>query len=496
MMRYILVILGLLACLNVEAATWYVRSPTDCTTNGCGSENGSSYDNAFDGFADAWAVAADIDAGDTVCVYGTFFGSADAQVGGGSPWMVRVLDANASGPAIVIDGDCDGDGVYAVLDGNDAVAVGIKMDTTVTMPKYITVQNLEIKNMTTAGISAFQTAATDQGVDQFHIYQNLWIHDSAIGITSRGGEITVNDSIIEDIDDDAVFHRGRNFRSDGLVTRRFSLTTTTGDGIQISGGPGNGYHVRNYTCVDTRDKKQCFIADGLTDTGAGGILEDFDFTGVTGGTVSNGAYITGVGARVSRGIVRGFNRGVDLSSDANAANVVVESVISTGATEYGFHIPVSSGTGNTFRQVTSKGASKGIYIQSTGAQTIVNSVAVGASGCGVDRVTGSAAESYSLANSNGTNFCLDGSLTSAGTGSLTSAPKFIGSSSPPTKEGFKPAADSPLRRAGKELNVGNVQDAGNRAFARPPSIGAWEVGSGDPITNNTRTTASTRTNRN
>jgi hypothetical protein len=29
------------------------------------------------------------------------------------------------------------------------------------------------------------------------------------------------------------------------------------------------------------------------------------------------------------------------------------------------------------------------------------------------------------------------------------------------------------------LNIGNVQDAGNRAFLHPPSIGAWEAASGD-----------------
>lgn len=48
-----------------------------------------------------------------------------------------------------------------------------------------------------------------------------------------------------------------------------------------------------------------------------------------------------------------------------------------------------------------------------------------------------------------------------------------------TAEGFKLSSGSALRRVGKDLNIGNVQDAGNRAFLHPPSIGAWEATSGD-----------------
>ena len=58
-------------------------------------------------------------------------------------------------------------------------------------------------------------------------------------------------------------------------------------------------------------------------------------------------------------------------------------------------------------------------------------------------------------------------------------PKMVGGQSPSTVSGFRLSGASTLRRAGVELNLGNVQDYGNRAFAHPPSIGAWEVASGD-----------------
>ncbi len=57
----------------------------------------------------------------------------------------------------------------------------------------------------------------------------------------------------------------------------------------------------------------------------------------------------------------------------------------------------------------------------------------------------------------------------------------------------KPKGNSTVRRAGKELNKGNIQDFGNRAFHHPPTRGAWEFSDGDAAAS--RTTASTRTAR-
>lgn len=65
------------------------------------------------------------------------------------------------------------------------------------------------------------------------------------------------------------------------------------------------------------------------------------------------------------------------------------------------------------------------------------------------------------------------------TGDTDGEPGFTGGTSPTTASDFKLLANSPLRRAGVALNLGNIQDNGNRAFAHPPSIGAWEATSGD-----------------
>ena len=68
---------------------------------------------------------------------------------------------------------------------------------------------------------------------------------------------------------------------------------------------------------------------------------------------------------------------------------------------------------------------------------------------------------------------------------------WTGGASPTSVNGYRLSASSSLRRAGTDLNIGNYGDAGNRAFAHPPSIGAWEAADGDIAT--ARTAASTRT---
>lgn len=68
---------------------------------------------------------------------------------------------------------------------------------------------------------------------------------------------------------------------------------------------------------------------------------------------------------------------------------------------------------------------------------------------------------------------------------ISSEGGFVGGSAPTTAAGFSLTSGSALRRTGKDLNIGNYQDAGNRAFLHPPSIGAWEATSGDARVNKT-----------
>ena len=87
---------------------------------------------------------------------------------------------------------------------------------------------------------------------------------------------------------------------------------------------------------------------------------------------------------------------------------------------------------------------------------------------------------YKRVNTNYTTVSAWQTASSQGVGDeIIADPGFVGGASPTTAAGFKLSSGSALRRAGKDLNIGNVQDAGNRAFLHPPSIGAWEATSGD-----------------
>ena len=72
------------------------------------------------------------------------------------------------------------------------------------------------------------------------------------------------------------------------------------------------------------------------------------------------------------------------------------------------------------------------------------------------------------------------------TGDTTGAPGFRSASNDSdSASDFRLAAGSTLRRLGTDLNLGNIQDHGNRAFMHPPSCGAWEAASGDAATTRT-----------
>lgn len=67
---------------------------------------------------------------------------------------------------------------------------------------------------------------------------------------------------------------------------------------------------------------------------------------------------------------------------------------------------------------------------------------------------------------------------SNGTNTITTDLKLYGGASPNSSNEAKPdCTQSPLRRAGTWL--ASYRDYGNRAFANPPTIGAWECASGD-----------------
>lgn len=491
-MKYLLVIFLVLASLSVEAATWYVRPIADCANNGNGTAETCA---ASGGGAGAWrgtanVVWASIAAPDTLCVSGTFTGTAETDVSG---ITLRIDTSGASTTSrITVNGDCDGDGSKATLDGNDEVGIGIRTAVVGTSrTTNLNITNFVLRRYTNKAVVNYNVTG-DSTADANQTWTDIEIYDNGDGGTadtcfdSRGRYVTLNNSIMKGCDEDAVYHQGKYFTSDGLIVRDFSRVNANGDGLQLA-GEQDGYTVRNFDCEHNIDTKQCFINSVSTDTAAGGIFENFRAVCMPGATITNCVFVGGTGVIVRRGFISGGNYGLAVEGDPDSANMIIESVIQRGATTDGIGIFTSSGAGNAIRNVVaSNNGRHGIFLSTTAAGTVTNSVVTGNTSCGINRADAGQTESYNIAHNNGTNFCSGSNSTSAGTGSSVADPKFSGGSTTTTAEGFKPFAISPLCGAGYPTAA--KYDYANKRLGNPPNIGAYGTCTAGRTSYSTRST--------
>lgn len=152
--------------------------------------------------------------------------------------------------------------------------------------------------------------------------------------------------------------------------------------------------------------------------------------------------------------------------------------VSEGNVGAGFNI--NACTGCALINNTANANSRGFYDGGITSENVdvINNLATNNTTQGFTYTAGTAGASGSSSATNqsfgnATNTCANTTC------SLTTDPGYAGGTSPTTKAGFRISSRGTGRRAGTDLNIGNVQDAGNRAFHHPPSIGAWEAASGD-----------------
>lgn len=441
MMRAFAFLLGLLCCAPIWAATYHA------TATGAGAADGSSRANAFAGLA---AGVAALSAGDRLCIYDSFVGTAHQQVSG---TMFRLAVAGTSLAVMTnYHGDCDGDGVKAIIDCNSQVGIGIRATNGTVRTNFIRVEDIVAQNCTNKIVVTYQTVATEFDTDANQVWFGMELYNANGGgaghncFDSRGRYIELRLTTIDGCDEDAAYHQGKYFRSDFLTVRHFSRRTAGGDGLQIA-AEGDGYWVSNFDC-DHRDAdtKQCFIASVLSDTGAGGIFEDFETHCFPSGTVSNCIFVTGDGARIRRGWVTGGNYGVAIEGSADSTNMDLSSLIVSGATTHNVAVFSGAGANNRITQSAAVFAGgKGFMTADSDVVTFRNNWAAWNGGCGFDRAnTGTQLEDHNLGFGNGTDFCGSGSSTAAGTGSLAVDPEVEGGTTPRTPMDFAPRLGSPL----------------------------------------------------
>ena len=344
----------------------------------------------------------------------------------------------------------------------------------------ITFRDLDVRRNATSDIRGVITL---QGTGGGHLLDGVTLSGgyNNLRILSDAPSITVMNSTFSSAYDDNIYADvSVAFTVTGSTFSTPSTGTSTGDNIQIDSWDGTAT-ITNNVMTPSDNTKQGLIANASLTSAARLVA--------TGNTVTGGKYgiNTSVGAVVASNYLTGQSeRGINFNPQyASIEQRAAGNIISGSMTTAGIYIEDASAVAvnATVYNNTLLGAmSRGIALKSdvtSGTVTALNNIIVGDNstgqigfGCGTVCAQGS--ENYTRFYNLETN-----SSEAEGANSTTGDPQFTGGTSPTTASGFKLLPSSPLRRTGFDLNLGNIQDHGNRAFSHPPSIGAWEAASGD-----------------
>lgn len=476
MLKKLLVSFVFLLSAQAWGATRYI-----CQT-GLGAQDGTSAANCYNGYAAAW-TAAQITAGDTVYIVGDIT-SATNTIGA----------SGTAGSPIVFDCLPPGQSSPGTLKTSSTGPVFLSDD-----KEYITVQNCKFagnssnlnqtyalrfvtRSATRTGISVIGNEMSNEYTTSASVHPCLGLDTDNVA-THRFVDVTVRNNTFHECGIGAPTQNSDgatlNAVTSGLIVRDNIAWGNNSDGLDIPGG-GAIIVERNLLYANGFDGMK--IHCGSTAISGGKITGNISFgNAVYGFTMQDFA-----NTLVANNVVSQYLTSITPFGGTPNLNSVIIQAVNTGT---------CTQSGNTY-------ANNHFQAEYSNGVIRVASVAKAAfeSGNTWDgnniRKMGSGSTVIDFTSDSGNNVTTSNFATWQGTHTrdLRSDPLWVGGTSPSTAEGFRLTSASPLRRAGTDLNIGNVQDNGTRAFSHPPSIGAWEVTSGDSASS--RTTASTRTVRN
>lgn len=346
----------------------------------------------------------------------------DAAAGGRLQPLFSATPTAAAPFRLGIYGDLTKRGI---VDGKGTRDIGIRCQpidaTGATVPaRWVTIENMEVKNCTGQGISIADLA--DTGVaDAFNSVVNCYVHDitstTAAAIDLRGQGITVKNCLVEDVGADGILFRGRGYCGYNTVRRVSNTGGGFGDGIQLDGGAAGKQGAciveHNDVTRENSDKQAMLIISdfalvrfntirGLS-SGAGLLVIGGEAAGqATIGNMVHGNYLIGTDGifllnaagphTVSGNVIVGTNPNETVANSTG---------IDCGPTYTHAHRII----GNVVRNHR-----RGIF----GRNCIIqNNIVLNCGGTGIDVGVGAANESYNVAFGNGTNFSA-----TPGTGSL------------------------------------------------------------------------------
>lgn len=501
MLKKLLISFSLLL-LSAQAwgANWYVKPASSCSNNGDGTSSACA---ASGGAAGAWKgsaniVWASVSAGDTINIGGSWVAS---DCHDAAQYCFLVGKAGSVGNPIILEFS------GSSFNGGGARTKGIETST---------FANLRINNFTASNFTTYGIAINSSGASTDAI--NVYVEAPTItdisgcagqcnGIFGKGSGITVHNPRVKNIADDGIWTDGDNAQylfdtNDGTyyVSNVGTGAAITGDCFQFSGSAGTDTNIVQKGYCDHRSvsEKQCIVTNSL------GLLTVTDTICLAATyTVDAGSICIFAEGRadVRRTVCDGWSYGIDIATKATSStgnSYIIGNIVrafgtyglTTGsATPTGVTVTVANNTIDGYgsdlsvsRCLNLAGAGSSVVNASNNISANCKFGFVSAGGTGTKTLTTNA------------DFGNTTRYSGFASGSTNANPLWVGGQYPTTYSGYRLSSGSTIRRAGTELNIGNVQDYGNRAFQHPPSIGAWEVTSGDSASS--RTTASTRTVRN
>lgn len=480
-MRVAAFLLGLLCAapswaLDVEAL--WVRKISDCQAqpgNTCGTEDGTSFENAFRGYADVLVSATDgtagrLDPGDILisCApEGEYFGDADKK---SSTAMFTPNGTNISGNATdytVLTGSCPQDGYSRKAWLNGEGLVGRGLDSSTAAHAYWHIYSFEISGVTGTGIYS-QGVYTDV---QPWLVDDVWVHDltpaNSRGIRIQGIGSTLQNSIVDGTGDDNVYWEGANARIINNVLRNPSTAGVSGDNIQFDKSAAN-FLISGNELRTSVDAKQCvFISTTLTGD-ASGRAQDNECYGPSDDATLHTAFMVEDA---------GGNRVYWLRNYAERSRYHTFCGGNTKCTMIGnvgrsLNEGLACGTGTSDCEIQHNAIFDAAICINTSAATgtsiIQNNTLRGCTTSGIRKNAGDT-ESYNAVFESSDFVQNESVTTSAGTGAVTADPGWV-NDDPSDPDGFCLEPDSPLLGAGTYLGAWATGYA-NADLGKPPAIG-------------------------
>ncbi|MEQ1771210.1 MAG: right-handed parallel beta-helix repeat-containing protein [Devosia sp.] len=339
--------------------------------------------------------------------------------------------------------------------------------------------NITATGVTLSGVEVHNNAGAGAGI--------------SFTATSVGGTLT--DVTVHDIADDGVniaAAASGTFAITNLDCYMIDTANSLGDCIQANTGSVSNVVVSGGRFVKETNTKSAIIYDGS------GTLTIKDRPEIyLEANSAQGIAMWGSGSLVlTSTYIDGENRtGAGCVFVTNTGTATISGLITLGC-DYGAYVSHASGTAFIRNSTLKDAALSAVYHTTGGTLTLNNNymdAPINIDDASAGATTVADVNRYGLRLGG---FRLDGAshatlaawqaASSQDANSTTGVdPEFVGGATPTTRDGFRLKSTSPLRRVGKDLNIGTYQDALGRGYLHPPSIGGLEATSGDARINKT-----------